>query len=94
LSSPGPDKISGQLETVIGNLSSDQLQNVIAMISTQLQNQSFSNQSVGSSGSVTASSSQAPSGYTDITFSPSTCCFVGILAVCQHTLFCESANRA
>lgn len=86
LSPPGPDKISGQLEMVIGSLSSDQLQNVIAMISTQLQNQSFSNQSVSSSGSMEASTSHAPTCYTDITFSPSTYYFVGILAVSQHTL--------
>lgn len=68
------------MENLIGNLSKDQIQNFIALFSSQLQ----------SSSSDDAGPSKSPMDYSGISFSKSTYCFVGILTVSQHTLSNET----
>lgn len=70
------DKTSGgNLDSLVGNLSKDQIQEFIAYFSSQLQPSSSVNNINTSS---VASTSQSPSG---ISFSPSTFSFIGILTV-------------
>nr|AAD25646.1 putative retroelement pol polyprotein [Arabidopsis thaliana] len=78
-----PDKMTGQLETLAGNFSPDQIQNLIALFSSQLQPQIVSPQTASSQHEASSSQSVAPSG---ILFSPSTYCFIGILAVSHNSL--------
>ncbi|KAG7554602.1 Retrotransposon Copia-like N-terminal [Arabidopsis suecica] len=77
LASPSPDSATNSLDAVIGNLSKDQLQQFIALFSSQLQPQS-------SFGSPEASTSQNDN--TGISFSSSTYCFIGILTVSRNTI--------
>ncbi|XP_010424302.1 PREDICTED: uncharacterized protein LOC104709375 [Camelina sativa] len=83
LANPNPPSVmshsnSPTMENMIGNLSKDQLQQFIALFSSQLQTQ-------GTQGSNEASSSSNPE-YTSIDFSPSTYCFIGILTVAKTTV--------
>jgi len=74
---PDSEDNTSSLENMVGNLSKEQLQQFIAMFSSQLQAQPQINPAM-------ASSSQSDN--IGISFSPSTYGFVGILIVAQHTL--------
>jgi len=70
-------EVNTSLESMVGNLSKEQLQQFIAMFSSQLQNTPPSTYA-------TASTSQSDN--LGICFSPSTYSFIGILTVARHTL--------
>ncbi|KAG7546386.1 Integrase catalytic core [Arabidopsis suecica] len=81
--SPQPVAQNPNLESLIGNLSKDQLQNFIAFFSDKLQPSSTVSTN-------DAGPSHAAVDYSGISFSPSTYCFIGILNVAQHTLSNET----
>lgn len=66
------------LDILVSNLSKDQLQQFIALFSSQLPSTT--------TGSNEASTSKQPMDNTGIIFTPSTLAFVGILNVAKHTL--------
>ena len=74
-----PEAKSSSLDNLIGNLSKDQIQQFIALFSSQLQNNNVSGQGE-------ASTSQNTNEIHGITFSKSTFCFISILTVSQNML--------
>ena len=77
LTSPQSEMSSPNLEDMVGSMSKDQLQQFIALFSSQLQiSQPVSNDIASTSHNE----------HTGISFSPSTYSFVGILSVSRHTL--------
>ena len=70
---------STSLDNLIGNLSKDQIQQFLALFSSQLQNTHVSAQGE-------ASTSQNTNEIPGITFSQSTFCFIGILNVSQNIM--------
>lgn len=76
------------LESLIGDMTPNQIQNFIALFSTQLQSQSFSPSEVSNSHDQNVSQCQAST--SGISFSPSTYSFIGILTVSQQSLSTQS----
>ncbi|XP_010474098.1 PREDICTED: uncharacterized protein LOC104753562 [Camelina sativa] len=85
--SPVSDKTSTNMENLIGNLSPDQLQNIIALFSSQLQSTSSGAVPAAiASTSQTPQTPQTPLDHPGISFSTHTYSFIGILAASKHTL--------
>ncbi|XP_010424680.1 PREDICTED: uncharacterized protein LOC104709822 [Camelina sativa] len=82
---PTPEKTSTNMETLIGNLSPDPLQNIIALFNTQLQTASPRAVPVVATAS-TSQTPQTPLDHPGISFSSPTYSFIGILAASKHTL--------